>query len=124
MSEIVELLILLVSAFLLFGLLSLLSYERWFADLIDWFADKVPRRRSTSGSEALIGALATVEKAFLRRHDRAGIWGTVKVRGELWRARLRVGAAAEPAPGDQVRIVAVEGLTLDVESASAPAVNP
>jgi membrane-bound serine protease (ClpP class) len=37
--------------------------------------------------------------------------GTVSIRGELWRARARIRIAA----GESVRVVGVDGLTLEVE---------
>jgi membrane protein implicated in regulation of membrane protease activity len=55
------------------------------------------RRRPAVGVEALVGVEAVVDPD-----------GWVRVQGELWRAR---GAA----PGDRVRVVAVDGLTLVVE---------
>ena len=62
------------------------------------------RRRSVTGAEGLVGAAATVVESC--RPD-----GRVRVHGELWRARADGGAEA----GEQVRVLAVDGLTLLVE---------
>src|SRR5262245_53667178 len=62
------------------------------------------RRRPEAGAEALIGAAARVVEQC--RPD-----GRVRVRGELWAARCPEGADRD----DQVRVLALEGLTLVVE---------
>jgi membrane-bound serine protease (ClpP class) len=62
------------------------------------------RRRILMGAETLIGAPAKVESA-------CRPVGRVRVRGELWQARCEPGAEV----GQDVRIVAREGLTLLVE---------
>lgn len=72
--------------------------ESWF--WIRWSQ----RRRAAVGAEALVGATAKVVFECMPV-------GQVRVHGELWRARCEGGAAA----GDEVRIVAVDGLTLVVE---------
>jgi len=58
------------------------------------------RRRAHSGPEAMLGAEAEVVD------DRF-----VRVSGELWQARDLTGRA----PGDRVRVRAIDGLTLEVE---------
>jgi membrane-bound serine protease (ClpP class) len=60
--------------------------------------------RIRAGAETLIGARAAVVSP-CRPH------GQVRVEGELWRARCERGAD----PGETVRIVGREGLTLLVE---------
>jgi membrane-bound serine protease (ClpP class) len=62
------------------------------------------RRRIQAGAETLIGALAVVASVCRPA-------GQVRVQGELWRARCEAGAD----PGETVRIVGREGLTLLVE---------
>ena len=62
------------------------------------------RRRIQAGAETLIGARAVVASACRPT-------GQVRVQGELWRARCDAGAE----PGETVRIVGREGLTLLVE---------
>jgi membrane-bound serine protease (ClpP class) len=62
------------------------------------------RRRIQAGAETLIEARAVVVSSC--RPD-----GQVRVQGELWRARCEAGAE----PGETVRIVGREGLTLLVE---------
>jgi membrane-bound serine protease (ClpP class) len=46
--------------------------------------------------------------------------GHIRVRGELWEAR----SSASLGPGDRVRVVAIDGLTLDVQPAPAAAREP
>jgi membrane-bound serine protease (ClpP class) len=62
------------------------------------------RRRIQAGAETLIGARAVVATSCRPA-------GQVRVQGELWRARCEAGAE----PGETVRIVGREGLTLVVE---------
>jgi membrane-bound serine protease (ClpP class) len=67
------------------------------------------RRRAVTGAEALVG--------------KSGVMATrtqVRVAGELWQAR----SSDELVPGDQVTIVAVDGLTLTVEREGPPAGGP
>jgi membrane-bound serine protease (ClpP class) len=66
---------------------------------------------AVTGAEGLIGQSATVR-------ERLAPDGQVMVSGEIWRA-VAEGEAVEP--GAQVRIVAVEGLTLKVAKAGAEA---
>lgn len=65
------------------------------------------RRRARMGPETLIGATAQVVTPCLPL-------GQVRVQGELWRARCEAGANV----GEEVRILALEGLTLVVERAA------
>ena len=62
------------------------------------------RRRIRAGAETLIGARAVVASSCRPS-------GQVRVQGELWRARCEAGAE----PGQAVRIVGRDGLTLLVE---------
>lgn len=62
------------------------------------------RRKATVGTDALVGETAAVARA-------CRPLGYVRLRGELWQARCEQGAD----PGDRVRVVAVDGLTLLVE---------
>ena len=65
-------------------------------------------RPPTTGAEGLVGRTATVR-------ERLGPEGQVMVSGEIWRAV----AEGEPLePGAQVRIIAVDGLTLKVAKAA------
>jgi membrane protein implicated in regulation of membrane protease activity len=61
------------------------------------------RRGVQAGPEALVGKTARVTAACRPE-------GQVRVEGELWRARCEAGADV----GEQVRVAAVEGLTLAV----------
>jgi membrane protein implicated in regulation of membrane protease activity len=62
------------------------------------------RHRAQVGAEALVGAIATVVAPCRPE-------GSVRVHGELWRARCDEGADA----GARVRVREVEGLVLVVE---------
>jgi membrane protein implicated in regulation of membrane protease activity len=62
------------------------------------------RHRIKMGAETLLGAAAEVVSPC--RPD-----GQVRIQGELWRARCESGAE----PGDRVRVVERDGLTLLVE---------
>ena len=66
-------------------------------------------RPTATGAEGLVGKTATVR-------ERLGPEGQVMVSGEIWRA-VADGESLEP--GAQVRIVAVDGLTLKVTKAEA-----
>ena len=65
------------------------------------------RRRVVVGAEALVGAEAVVVTPL--RPD-----GQVRISGELWRARCEDGADV----GERVRVVRVDGLTLEVAAAA------
>ena len=65
------------------------------------------RRRAQMGPETMIGATAQVVTP-------CRPLGQVRVQGELWRARCEAGADV----GEEVRILALEGLTLVVERAA------
>jgi membrane-bound serine protease (ClpP class) len=65
------------------------------------------RRRVQMGPETLVGSIGTVVTACAPQ-------GQVRVQGELWRARCADGAEV----GEEVRVVALDGLTLLVEGAA------
>jgi membrane-bound serine protease (ClpP class) len=65
------------------------------------------RYRVQTGAEGLLGERAEVIEPCAPR-------GRVRVRGEIWNARCE-NAAARAAPGESVRVAAVDGLTLVVE---------
>jgi len=67
------------------------------------------RRRSVTGAEALVGRKAVVATKT-----------QVRVAGELWQAS----SADELAPGDEVMVVAVDGLTLTVQQEGPPGGGP
>ena len=71
------------------------------------------RYRIQTGPEGLIGARGTVLEGW-----GAGGRGHVLVRGERWRARPADTGGEEhtaaPTPGDEVEVVAIDGLTLTV----------
>jgi membrane-bound serine protease (ClpP class) len=65
------------------------------------------RRQVQMGPETLVGATGRVVSPCTPL-------GQVRVQGELWRAHCSEGAAA----GEEVRVVALDGLTLEVERAA------
>ncbi|QOR39787.1 nodulation protein NfeD [Billgrantia diversa] len=70
------------------------------------------RRPARTGQEQLVGSQAIALEDF--QHE-----GHVRLRGERWNAR----SSAALKRGQEVRVVAVEGLTLEVEPAEGSAVN-
>jgi len=64
------------------------------------------RHRIQVGAETLLGR--TVEVA-----DECRPYGRIRISGELWRAHCAEGAGR----GDRVRVVGLDGLTLEVERA-------
>jgi membrane protein implicated in regulation of membrane protease activity len=64
------------------------------------------RRKATVGVETLVGRTAVVVRQLSPR-------GQVKLDGEVWEARGPAGVL----PGEEVLVIAVEGLVLDVEPA-------
>ena len=65
------------------------------------------RRRVQMGPETLVGATGKVVTPCLPT-------GQVRVQGELWRARCEEGADV----GDEIRVLALDGLMLVVERAA------
>ena len=72
------------------------------AEIVFW-RRVLRRHRVATGAEAMAGETAVVV-------ERCDPEGTVRVRGEIWRARCEAGAT----PGERVRIASVDGLTLEV----------
>lgn len=62
------------------------------------------RYRVTTGAEGLIGSIGEVIEECDPR-------GRIRLRGEIWHARCSEGAGV----GERVRVIAVDGLTLEVE---------
>lgn len=67
-------------------------------------------RRALVGVQTLVGTIGEAISPLAPS-------GQVKVDGEIWEAH----AAGAVQPGEPVRVTAVEGLTLEVEKADAPA---
>ena len=77
---------------------------------ITYWQRRMRRVKVETGVENLIGSIGEVTAAL------APV-GQIRVLGELWQAR----ASSDLAPGTSVRVVAVDGLMLDVEPVgSAP----
>ncbi|HET7369251.1 MAG TPA: nodulation protein NfeD [Gammaproteobacteria bacterium] len=73
------------------------------------FAVRAHKRAVVSGAEELVGAIALPVAAF------SGV-GQVRVHGEIWRAR----APGTVEEGQPVKIVRMDGLTLDVQPLESP----
>src|SRR3954462_14754324 len=102
----VLLLLLLPSPWGLVGFLVVIPL--WVLELLAWNRT-VKRRRRVVGVETLIGKDAIVSAPC---HP----GGQVRLEGEIWEARCDKGAD----PGDTVRVVGRDGLTLLVEPAVTP----
>ncbi|MGH8495226.1 MAG: NfeD family protein [Gammaproteobacteria bacterium] len=72
------------------------------------FAVHLRRRKPVTGTEEMLGALAVADADFTGQ-------GRVRLYGEVWNART----LSPVRRGQQVRVVAVDGLMLDVEPVSA-----
>jgi membrane-bound serine protease (ClpP class) len=70
---------------------------------------RMRREKVQTGVENLVGATGEVT-------ERLDPSGKIRVLGELWQAH----SSSELPPGSRVRVVAVRGLTLEVETADPP----
>lgn len=80
--------------------------------LILTFALRAQRRPAATGAEGLLGRVGTARTDLAPK-------GTVLVAGELWQAELE-DPSGKVAAGDEVEVVAVEGLRLKVRPRSQP----
>jgi membrane-bound serine protease (ClpP class) len=71
-----------------------------------WIAVRARRAKRLTGADAMLGQIAVAMTPLAPT-------GQVEVRGEIWKARLASGAEPVPA-GTEVRVEAVDGLTLTV----------
>ena len=99
------LLFLLPSPWNLIGFL--VAIPLWFVELLAWNRT-VKHRRQAVGVQTLIGKDATVTEPCRPS-------GQVRLEGEIWEARCDAGAD----PGDTVRVVGRDDLTLVVEPSLA-----
>ena len=99
------LLFLLPSPWNLIGFL--VAIPLWFVELLAWNRT-VKHRRRVVGAQTLIGKDATVTEPCRPS-------GQVRLDGEIWEARCDAGAD----PGETVRVVGRDNLTLLVELAGA-----
>ena len=91
---------------------ALAALALWGLEVL-YFYRRMRGQRVRTGAEDLVGAVGkTVEPLEPEGH--------VRVQGELWQARA---SGAVPA-GTQVRVVALDGLTLEVETAETTPVLP
>ncbi len=80
---------------------------------VGYWQRRMRREKVQTGVENLVGATGEVTEALAPS-------GNVRVLGELWEAR----SSSELPPGSPVRVVAVHGLLLEVESADDPPTSP
>jgi membrane protein implicated in regulation of membrane protease activity len=107
--------VLIILAFILLFLLPspwnlvgfLVAIPLWFVELLAWNRTVKNRRRAV-GAQTLIGKDATVTEPCRPS-------GQVRLNGEIWGARCDEGAD----PGDTVRVVGRDNLTLVVERVAA-----
>jgi len=107
--------VLIILAFILLFLLPspwnligfLVAIPLWFVELLAWNRTVKHRRRAV-GVQTLIGKDATVTEPCRPS-------GQVRLDGEIWEARCDAGAD----PGDTVRVVGRDDLTLVVEPSLA-----
>ena len=85
----------------------LVAIPLWFVELLAWNRTVKHRRRAV-GAQTLIGKDATVTEPCRPS-------GQVRLNGEIWGARCDEGAD----PGDTVRVVGRDNLTLVVERVAA-----
>lgn len=90
------------AGFILLGLIPVLSLIAFLFRM----ALRSHHDRVTTGEAGMIGMTGRADTEIVPE-------GTVFIRGELWRARARIRVAA----GESVRVVGVDGLTLEVEHA-------
>jgi membrane protein implicated in regulation of membrane protease activity len=100
----VILLLLLPSPWNVIGFIVVLPI--WVAELFAWNRT-VKHRRKAVGAQTLIGEEAVVSTP-------CRPVGQVRLNGEIWEARCAAGAS----PGDRVRVIGRDGLTLVVEAAA------
>jgi membrane protein implicated in regulation of membrane protease activity len=106
----------IVSLFVVWALANLLSLP--FGSAFLWIQKRLgfPRNIRT-GPEALIGELATIVQPFIQQED-TGQWkGKVRLRSEIWSAKLKPTVTNSKANLKVVRVDSIEGLTLVVTPA-------
>jgi membrane protein implicated in regulation of membrane protease activity len=81
----------------------------YFAVLRNWLKTKGTVKHHSSNVDALIGNTGVVTKR-IALHEA----GMVKVGVEVWRAELVAGVDSAKEPGVEIRVEAVEGVTLKV----------
>ena len=80
---------------------------------VTYWQRRMRRGKVQTGREQLVGAIGEVS-------ERLAPSGHVRVLGELWEAH----SGSELPPGARVRVVAVDGLTLEVEPVDEAAAPP
>lgn len=77
-----------------------------------WVALKARRAKRLTGADAMVGQTGVAMTPLTPT-------GQIEIRGEIWKARLEAGATSVP-QGNEVKVEAVEGLTLIVNGTVAP----
>ena len=72
-------------------------------------------RNVKTGEQGLINQIAIVITQFSREEESGFIVGKITVHGEQWKAKFSSSENSVPKPGDKVRVVSVQGLTLEIE---------
>ncbi len=72
-------------------------------------------RNVKTGEQGLINQIATVKTVFSKEEETGCLEGRITVRGEQWKARFSSSESPVLKPGDKVRVVGVQGLTLEIE---------
>ena len=93
----------------LFSTLALAPLQEWFCKRFGF-----PRNVKT-GKEGLIGKTATVRTFFDKDLESNFFRGQVFVNGSLWSAVLRMEDKITLKPGDKVKVVGVDSITLEIE---------
>lgn len=99
-----------------------LFWEPVVVDVTNWALEKIglaSRRERVSGVRSSVG---TVRTPFVADASEGYVFGTVEIKGELWRARCRAQEAGLLAVGDQVAVESRDGLTISVRAVRRGAV--
>ena len=79
---------------------------------VAYWQRRMKRQKVETGAERLVGATGEVS-------ERLAPSGSIRVLGELWEAH----SSSELPPGARVRVIAVRGLTLEVEPVDRAVTN-
>lgn len=99
-----------------------LFWEPLVADLANWALEKVGIAGRADMLLGLRARVATVKTAFVADASTAYAFGTVEIKGELWRARCRTAEARGLTVGGLVAVESREGLIISVRPVSRGAV--
>lgn len=86
--------------------------------LLVFTARPLLKRRFITSADPTIGVGANVGRTAVVTEEVTSHGGRIKLSGEIWSARSRAGESIEP--GQQVRVVSIEGATAVVTAAWSP----